>query len=472
MHHPIPMEPTKKSKRISCSPRIKTENSQSDNSSKEGKNNNAIINLKKSISKNIQNLDSNIIKETSNNADNLKLENRNPLSQKIRKISKIYSELPDRILKEKEKDLSFYTAANAQIFQTKVAYFPGKNFSEIRQIFNSNKCNDLLNERMKTQNCNYLKKLTTGRKDRTFGKHLKTTKRKSRRMKINLKLLNTIQEVNESEKSNESLKRYSSKDIFQAAYPVKMAYNATIDSKDINEIMLTPTHDTPYTDDQNSKQQNKLPGTIAKKLGSRSGVSYMFQKEESLNTKSAEIRFKHENVKKESIEENATLKKVLQIKHMFESLSQNSEFPADISTKKNYDMKNKTKIEFNHVVSCDECKKMLKDLIETNDASEDNIKSVISKMPRDTVKKFIESLVKGICNDVGEDNISVKIRETKRETQSEIFFQRSHERHPKKRKVVPTDNLQYTNFLLLALAISIVLYCFYCRLDEKKPLKL
>ncbi|XP_045462724.1 uncharacterized protein LOC123672600 isoform X2 [Harmonia axyridis] len=342
------------------------------------------------------------------------------INYKVQNYAKLLSEIPEKISREKNRDHIFFSAANSQIFQAKVAYFPGKNLDDIRQVLSSN-------SKERSDN-NSIKSYQTNR-EKTFGTHLIVPKKKTKKIKLVQKPLNTIQEVNENDKSKESLKR--------ALEPFQ-------DMKETSSIIMT------YTDQSDDSKQASvgiierkeykyIPNNRESAYGQKTRVSYCFQEDES------------------------------KIKEMFEKLSKTNNFQEKSIPKVTHTINEPIKsIPFEHTISCEECRRILKGLIETESISEKDMAMAMTDMPSNSSRSVVDSLIQEICDKIisDKDDITFKI-ETKKTTKVQKLTFRRNRKKTRRKGAAPHD-MQYNNFFLLALTISIVLYCFYCRLNEKK----
>lgn len=421
------METIRRNKRTYCSPRSKIPGNQSDNNS------NTVCHKD-----NQTNNDSSTCKKQNRNVTTSS-NNSKSTNNKIQDYAKILSEIPEKITREKNQDHIFFTSANTQIFQTKVAYFPGKNLKDLRKVLKSNKIENQVFDRPRTNTCIIPRRSYLSSKEKTFGKHLTGPKKKTKKMKAIQNPLNTIDEVNETDKSKECLEKENE---LKESSSIVMSYT------DVGEnTKLVPKNDFKY----------KTPDTV---YGHKACVSYMFQEGETSSSKSCITKESPEEVEKIDV------KGVHQIRNMFEQMSQN------VPEKKESRLPKMTTLPFNpvhfeHTISCEECRRILKDLIENENISTRDLKLAMTEIPHNAARRIVDSLVQEICENVtNRSNMSVKIETKKTTTISKVAYRKNRRICRKRRSDL--QDLEYKNFFLLALALSIVLYCFYCRLNEKK----
>ncbi|KAL3284783.1 hypothetical protein HHI36_018926 [Cryptolaemus montrouzieri] len=466
----ISMDVPRKNKRTFCSPKIKTESNSQTNQNQERKFKSkpqVLFENRNDYRENqysTLNSTRNHYSEATNCVDGNKTINRKPVNYKIQKFSKIPHNQSDRISRERQQDHSYFTAANAQIFQTKAAYFPGNNFGEIKQVLNSNEGNKLFSDKIDNSSCNFVKRINFEKKDKVFGKHLILPKKKSKKVKMSPKFLNPIEELNESDKSNESLRKLSEDaKKFETSTSITMTYTATLktDNVDNTSVYATPKGSYDKIDKEKcSIRTESLYSMSFTRFGKKESVSYIFQGDGSLKNSGIEAK----NIEVVNEVDKVTLSKVFQIRDMFENMSKNKKNILE-SSMKHTNANNDQKICFKHAISCEECRKILKNLMQTNDSPNLAIESPDSILPKNSERSIVDSLIEEILDlTSGRKKVNLTIETSKIGTTS---LPKNRIRLRKKRKSL-SSFMPYKNFLMLAFGISIVLYCFYYRMDEKK----
>ncbi|XP_045462722.1 uncharacterized protein LOC123672600 isoform X1 [Harmonia axyridis] len=345
------------------------------------------------------------------------------INYKVQNYAKLLSEIPEKISREKNRDHIFFSAANSQIFQAKVAYFPGKNLDDIRQVLSSN-------SKERSDN-NSIKSYQTNR-EKTFGTHLIVPKKKTKKIKLVQKPLNTIQEVNENDKSKESLKR--------ALEPFQ-------DMKETSSIIMT------YTDQSDDSKQASvgiierkeykyIPNNRESAYGQKTRVSYCFQEDESKvisNEQSQSETYKSKHFPAEFSPFSS--QRVFQIKEMFEKLSKTNNFQEKSIPKVTHTINEPIKsIPFEHTISCEECRRILKGLIETESISEKDMAMAMTDMPSNSSRSVVDSLIQEICDKIisDKDDITFKI-ETKKTTKVQKLTFRRNRKKTRRKGAAPHD---------------------------------
>ncbi|XP_044747769.1 uncharacterized protein LOC123308997 [Coccinella septempunctata] len=404
------METSRKNKRTYCSPKLRDLNGGCDQDDQAYSPSNSPSNTKQ----NSNSTNSPVVPKHNRNPP--ARNNRKQINYKIQNYAKILSEIPEKISREKNQDHLVFSTANTQIFQAKVTYFPGKNLNDLRRALTSNKFDEGGNDKSRSE-----RKINTPEK--TFGKHLICPKKKSKKMKIVQKPLNTIAEVNENDRSKESLMKAAQK----KEEPKENSSSINMSYTDVSENYKQATVVTV------DKEKNDF-NTIKPEYKQKECVSYLFEEDKSVFKPNFEEYQSSEKSSLPSVDaEEDNIKHVFQIRDMFEKMSKN-----EIVPEKKRELKHPTisfdPLHFEHTISCEECRRILKDLIDTENISKKDMKLAMSEIPSNSARRIVDSLVQEICERSlnNKSDISFKIETKNTTTISKFSYRRSRRRTRRK----------------------------------------